>query len=341
MSEITILIPAYRPSPRLIEILNDLSKHHSGSIVVVNDGSGADFDDVFSGCRSIDNVVVLSNAINLGKGAALKYGINWILTNTLNVQGIVTADADGQHAVDDIARVARALAEHPTAFVLGYRQFSSDIPLRSRLGNNVSRVVYRGLLGLNLKDTQTGLRGLPVELARACLSIRSNRYEFETEQLTIASSMKVPVLEIGIKTIYEDHNASSHFNPLFDSARIYFVVLRYAFASIATTLVDIAAFLILLPFVPNVIAANLASRAVALGVQFLLLRGFVFQTSGGFGKFVLFVGYVALTGLVSGLLQREFAEFTGAGALASKLVVETLIFVFNFLFLRDILFRRK
>lgn len=341
MQNTSVLIPAFKPALRLVDIIDRLSEAYPGQIVIVDDGSGDEYQHVFDQCASKARTTVIRNAVNLGKGAALKHGINHILTTYSNNVGIITADADGQHAVPDIINVARRLSEKQNALVLGSREFGGDIPFRSKLGNNISRIVYRGLLGLNLRDTQTGLRGLSSSFARACLSIRSNRYEFETEQLSLAASRQVPISEVMIQTIYEDHNASSHFNPLLDSARIYFVVLRYGFSSIATTVVDMAAFVLLLPFLPNVIVTTLASRAISICVQFPLLKRFVFHSSGGVKKFGLFVGYVALTGLVSGVLQRELSQVTGAPAVASKVSIETVIFIFNFLFLRDILFRKS
>ena len=75
------LIPAYKPSLELIDITNSLLKNNI-IVVVVNDGSGESFDDVF--LRLDKKVVVLKNAVNLGKGAALKHGINHIINNYKN-----------------------------------------------------------------------------------------------------------------------------------------------------------------------------------------------------------------------------------------------------------------
>lgn len=341
MTQIAYLIPAFQPSGRLIELVEVLSKRADGPIVVVNDGSSADGAPIFARLRQIPNVAVLEHAINLGKGAAIKHGINHLLVTYPDIKGIVTADADGQHAVDDILRVAEALRRNPKALVLGAREFGPQTPLRSKFGNSISKVVYRFLLGLKLQDTQTGLRGLPVDLARHSLAIRSNRYEFETEQLALSASLGVPIEEVPIKTIYENNNASSHFNPLLDSARIYFVVFRYALSSMVTSLVDLVVFIGLIAMSLNVIAATLGSRTMSLIVQFALLRSFVFHTQAGVIRFVLFVGYTMLMGLISGALQIQFAGVTGLNVVASKIIVEVVIFVFNFLFLRDLLFSRE
>ena len=135
-------------------------------------------------------------------------------------------------------------------------------------------------------------------------------------------------------------NASSHFDPFFDSLRIYFVVLRYGIASFATSIVDLAIFVVLAPILPNLVLANLSSRFFALFVQFALLKGFVFHSRAGFIRFLAFVAYVTATGLISGVIQIEFAALTGLPSIACKILVELLIFVFNFLFLRDIIFRK-
>ncbi|WP_347265446.1 glycosyltransferase [Nitrobacter sp.] len=93
-SGLCVLIPAYRPSCRLIEVVEQLVSKFSGYLIIIDDGSGVEFSPIFAECSSHERTVVIRNAVNLGKGAALKHGINYALTH-LDVTGIVTADADG------------------------------------------------------------------------------------------------------------------------------------------------------------------------------------------------------------------------------------------------------
>ena len=58
----------------------------------------------------------------------------------------------------------RAWTREPEAMILGARGFEGDVPGRSRAGNRISRLVFRMLMGQNLGDTQTGLRGIPRRL---------------------------------------------------------------------------------------------------------------------------------------------------------------------------------
>src|SRR5690606_19463672 len=129
-------------------------------IVIVNDGSGGGYAEIFDRCRRVPGVEVIEHPTHRGKGAALRTGFQHLLRAAHSVDGIVTADADGQHLSADIVRVAERLRRATESLVLGTRQFATA-PLKSRLGNETTRVLFRLLHGEDLKDTQTGLRGVP------------------------------------------------------------------------------------------------------------------------------------------------------------------------------------
>ena len=336
---IVFLIPSYRPTDILIGLLDELRRASSSPIVIVDDGSGAEYASIFARVRQIDGVTVLANAVNLGKGAALKHGMNHILVHHPDCIGAVTADADGQHAVADVLRVAEALQADPDRVLFGVRAFDTVVPLRSRFGNAVSRRIYRAPIGINLSDTQTGLRGLPKPLMARCLAIRANRYEFETEQLVIVKADRMAVREIPIQTIYFESNRDSHFRPLLDSARIYFVLLRYSVASVVTSMVDLAVFGTVLAASGDLVWSNVTGRLVALWVQFMLLQSFVFRLRGGIGTLAMYIGLVVVSGVISTTLQLQLAKYVAVPMLA-KAMVEVPVFVFNFLFLRDFVFGR-
>lgn len=336
---IFFLIPSFRPTDILFRLLEELRGASPAPIVVIDDGSGAEYAPVFERVRQMPGTVVLVNAVNLGKGAALKHGMNHILVHHPDCIGVVTADADGQHAVTDILRVAEALQGDPERVVFGVRAFDADVPLRSRFGNTVSRYIYRFLIGIRLSDTQTGLRGIPKRLMGRCLAIRANRYEFETEQLVVVKSDRMAVQEIPIQTIYLESNRESHFRPLRDSARIYFVLLRYSVASVVTSMVDLAVFGTVLAVSGDLVWSNVTGRLVALWVQFMLLQSFVFRLRGGVGTLAMYIGLVAVSGVISTALQFQLARFVPIPMIA-KTMVELPVFVFNFLFLRDFVFGR-
>jgi glycosyltransferase involved in cell wall biosynthesis len=340
MATIIFLIPSYQPTILFCELLEQIRQSDPAPIVVVDDGSAPACRELFERASRVPGTTVLTNAINLGKGAALKHGMNHILVNHPDCVGVVTADADGQHAVTDILKIANALQAGAAEMTFGCRDFKRDVPFRSRIGNVVSRYVYRFLVGLNLSDTQTGLRGIPRRLMELSLGIRSNRYEFETEQIIAAKTAGFKFREVPIQTVYIDDNSGSHFNPILDSFRIYFVLLRYVLSSVATALSDFIVFYILTANGIALLSANMSARGVALWLQFLLLKKYVFKSKAGLSIFAAYVAYVFFSGYLSAAMQAQFAGHFIDAPLLAKVAVESVIWIFNFMFLRDIIFRK-
>lgn len=211
---IAILIPAYQPDEKLVRLVSALREAFR-HVVVVDDGSteGTEAFASVAGCAD----VVLRHKANRGKGAALKTGLAWIRANLPDIAGVVTADADGQHLPDDICRVAEATAARKGGLVLGVRTFEGTIPFRSRFGNWWARIFFRMSTGLAVRDTQTGLRGIPADLLDRMIALRGDRYEYETRMLVDARRHPSPPLQIPVKTVYLEGNRTSHYRPLRDT----------------------------------------------------------------------------------------------------------------------------
>src|ERR1017187_4613582 len=95
-NRLAVVIPAYRPSAALVEVVRALAERQFSAILVVDDGSGEEFHAIFTDAGAIPGVQLLRHATNLGKGAALKTGINHALCAIPDLAGVVTADADGR-----------------------------------------------------------------------------------------------------------------------------------------------------------------------------------------------------------------------------------------------------
>ena len=182
-------------------------------MLLVDDGGQQAFVHIFDECRALGAEVAV-HAVNQGKGRALKTGLNAALNLWPDLSGVVTADADGQHTLRDILRLIEAMREHPNALVLGSREFTGDVPFKSRWGNRITRFVYALASGVHVSDTQTGLRGLPACAIPAMITIDGERYEYEMNVLLKLRDMKLGVFEVPIVTIYIDDNSGSHFNPV-------------------------------------------------------------------------------------------------------------------------------
>ena len=329
-----LLIPAYRPGPELPEVVKATQGNDFRDIVVVDDGSGPAYAAVFDACPA----TVLRHEKNQGKGAALRTGMSHILAAYPDC-GVVTADADGQHHPEDIRRVAQRLAREPHSLVLGSRGFQGDVPGRSRAGNLVSSAGYRLLLGQKLRDTQTGLRGIPRNLLAELVSMNANGYEFEAAMLTAAKHLAIPIAEEPIRTIYEPGNPTSHFNPFKDSMRIGFVLTRFTMLSLATAVLDNLVFSGAIHAGIGPALAQMLARAVAVLVNYPLARRAVFLSKEPHSSTLLrYLTLVIVSGLASFQLLKLIGHWFGVGVLDAKMAAEAALFIVNFIVQRDWVF---
>lgn len=260
----SLVIPAYRPAARLVPLVKELLADGYPRIVVVDDGSGPAHRAVFERVARLPRVEVLTHLVNLGKGCALKTGLNHLFARDPACAGAVTVDSDGQHLPADVRRVAAALVRHPEQLCLGSRSFDGAVPWKSRIGNTLSRWILWILSGQRLRDTQTGLRGIPRSFAASLLAVRSARYDFEQEMIVLAAREERALLQVPITTVYRDDNRGSHFDPLRDSLRVYWVFFRVLLRALRPTGVDYAVFAACfaggLPLFASFAAGRAASR---------------------------------------------------------------------------------
>jgi len=339
---IAALIPAYNPSDALVSIVGELSRVHFGAIIVVNDGSDPSCDPIFSRLAALERVTVLRHAVNMGKGAALKTGLNHIYCNYACLSGVVTIDADGQHLPEDAAQVADALSYNREALVIGVRKFDGDVPLRSRIGNNITRYFFKLLMGKKLTDTQSGLRGIPRSFIKALLKIDSNGYEFELDMLLACKYTGRKIVEQPINTVYVEGNKSSHFNPLIDSMKIYSVLLRFTFASLFSAAIDYAIFFIVFGLSSSILASQASARAVSMVFNYSMVKRAVFYSEQKRTRtFPRYLCLVVVSGSVSYFLIKMLAVYSPLSVAVSKFSVESVIFLANFVIQRDFIFAKK
>ena len=222
-----IVIPAYEPDEKLLGVLRDFTEHTDDPIIVVNDGSSDACRPVFDAAKAFERVTLLEHEKNRGKGAALKTAFSYIAEHYPSSEGILTVDADGQHLLKDCLKVCEAYREHPDVLITGSRRFKGKVPLRSRIGNSITRGVFHLTTGQRIYDTQTGLRAFSVSRAEEMTSLKGDRYEYEIHQLLHCCTKGTGVYEEPIETVYIDDNSSSHFDTLRDSAKIYKVIFKF------------------------------------------------------------------------------------------------------------------
>lgn len=225
-----ILIPAYEPDEKLIKLVGELSGLSFYKIIIVNDGSSEKCSYVFEKIKEDFNCVVINHLENKGKGLALKTGMKEILKMNENIAGCITVDADGQHTPEDILKISEMFENNKHSLIIGCRDFESEkVPTKNKMGNIITRTIFKLTTKKYISDTQTGLRAIPLEYMEKFCDLPGNKYEFEINMLMEACRVDIDIKELLIDTVYIDNNDSSHFNPFLDSFKIYKEILKFVF----------------------------------------------------------------------------------------------------------------
>ena len=344
--KIIALIPAYEPEENMLDLLENIKKDTDMDIVVVNDGSSDDCKDIFSKAKEFAKV--LEHEVNKGKGRALKTGLNYINDNYKGEYIVVTMDADGQHTIEDALKICDLVKKSPDILVLGKRFFGEDVPLRSRFGNAMTRLVYKIATGVKVYDTQTGLRAFSYKLVPLMLEIKGERYEYEINVLMECSKNNIEIKEIDIATIYINNNSGSHFNVFKDSYRIYKEIFKFCAASIICFLVDYALYCIGLVFTVSLgkglstVVSNVFARIVSSVLNFTLNKKVVFKRKGNTLKLAISYFMLALCILAGNtIVLKMFVEFFNIDTKIAKLITELIFFIISWFIQKFLIFKKK
>ena len=343
MEDVVILIPAYKPEKEImVEFLDELTKKFN-NIVIVNDGSGAEFDDFFTNLKN-KGLDVVNHEVNKGKGRAIKTGFDYILNKYNDALGTITADCDGQHTVEDIIKCAEELKKHPEDLIVGCRDFNQDdVPARSKFGNKLTRTIFKIFIGINITDTQSGLRAFGKNLMNLFLKTEGERYEYETNMLIECKTYDIKIQEVTIKTVYINKNEGSHFNPIKDSIKIYKLFFKYIISAVSSFLLDILLFTILVNIIKidqKIIVATVFARIISAVYNFVINSKLVFK-KGSKSSIIKYIILSIIQMLISGYAVTYIAKFININATVIKIVVDTIIFLVNFVIQREWVFKNK
>ncbi len=341
-----VIIPALNPGEELLTYIRDLIGRGVKKVILVDDGSKPECKAVFEEARTIPECDVVVHEVNRGKGKALKDAFAHYLEQGYDktFNGVITADADGQHTAPDVEKVSRAMdeviKEGGKALVLGEREFGKDVPFRSKFGNSITAFLFRALYHIRLRDTQTGLRGLPNNVIGELTELDGDRYEYEMNMLMRCSERKIPIKSVTIETIYLEGNKSSHFNPIVDSFKIYRLLLgtffRYILSSVSSFVIDMVMFQLLVMLLKPrlagyIFASTVGARVVSAVYNYTINRKLVFKSkSGVMSSGVKYLVLCIVQMLLSAMLVSFFYGILGIPEVLVKVIVDTVLFLISF-----------
>ena len=338
------LIPSYEPGLEILQVVKELEKSNF-DIVVVNDGSGEKYDEIFNQLSS--DVHYLKYETNQGKGHALKYGFSYIKENFDKDSVIVTLDSDGQHRVVDAVKIAQECENSSNTLILGSRLFTKNTPIKSRIGNALARTTFLISTKHKIYDTQTGLRAFKFDMLDMLIHAKGERYEYETNVLLDALKYKIAIKEVGIETIYINNNANTHYSPFKDTYKILKEVIKFSASSFIGFLVDYIAFTCL-TFIPVpdtwtkwVLMCNIIARVISASVNFTLNYTLVFKSKKKLWRALFEYALLAIFILACDTRILELLVDSGVNEYIAKIIAEVVMFTVSWVVQRLLVFRKR
>jgi len=211
-----VVIPAYNEAHTVRDIARR-ARQQCTNVIVVDDGSTDGTAEALAGL----DVTLLRNETNLGKAGSLYRGFERALA--AGATGVITLDADGQHAPEEISLFSKQSLDEPGAFLIGARRRDQRKKSPWRYGANRVADFWIGLAaGTPIDDSQSGFRLYPAALLQAIdvSHERSRSFVFESEMLIEAARRGVAIQNVPITVMPRSGPCPSHFRPLWDIAQI-------------------------------------------------------------------------------------------------------------------------
>jgi len=203
--KVCIVIPAYNEEVVIHDVIKGIEKELkqtklSYEIVVVNDGS----KDATSSVAHKAGATVIDHILNSGAGGATATGLSYANQNGFDFA--VTMDADGQHLPKDVVKGISTVQKLGDDLLIGSRLIDTKGMSRVKvLGNQGLSLITYVLFGINVTDSQSGLR---IFSKKALLGLRwkTSGYEFCSEMLWRAKQLGLNISEYPITAVYTEYS---------------------------------------------------------------------------------------------------------------------------------------
>ena len=332
------LIPAYEPQDNLISLVHEL-KENNFEVVVIDDGSGKEFKYIFDEVSSCAKVLGYNK--NKGKGVALKVGFEYIKSNFMQDYVVVTMDCDGQHTVSDAKKLCEVAKLNPNTLVIGKRLRNSKTPFRSRLGNRITRLIYHISTGIDVYDTQTGLRAFNKALLDYLIKVEGERYEYEMNVLLQCIKNNIKIKEIEITTIYINNNSNSHFKTFKDSLLVYKEIMKFSLSSFSSFIIDYLLYVLFIFLFNNILFSNILSRLISASINYKINKRLVFNSHEKNYKTIFqYFSLVLIILLLNTIVLNALVRYIFINKFFAKLLTEVILFFVNWFIQKKYIFKK-
>lgn len=198
-----VALPAYNEANVIQDVLGKLLKLNKVDIIVIDDGSS---DKTRAIVHQL-GVKTISHACNRGAGAASQTAIEYARNKYFTT--LILMDADNQHHISDIERLAKAINDDVADILIGNRfgSINNEVPISriifNKIANRMTNLFCTGVY----QDTQSGFRALNKK-AIDKLNLKVDGFGFCSEMIIVGEQLNLRIHEIPIHVDYTDYSLS-------------------------------------------------------------------------------------------------------------------------------------
>lgn len=214
-----VIIPAFNEEKNISAVITQV-KAFGYDVLVVDDGSADKTATVAAGAGAMCFI----QAVNQGKGAAIRRGIQYFLGQP-SYTSLVLLDADGQHDPKELPFFLKKLRETNYDLIVGSRMTNArSMPFVRYATNTLMSGLLSFLTRQKIEDSQCGYRAMTRRVAEK-IRLQTAHYEIESEMLLEAAGNGFKIGSLPIECVYRGQK--SQINPLRDTARFIYFLFCY------------------------------------------------------------------------------------------------------------------
>jgi glycosyltransferase involved in cell wall biosynthesis len=197
-TSVSLIIPIYNESSHLEEFLRLVDSFKlplEKELVIVDDCSKDNSAEIVDQFEFKSTVAFVRHSTNLGKGAAIRTGIEKATGDIIGIQ-----DADFEYDLEDIPKILQPFIEQKADVVCGSRFSRTNQQVHRTFHYLVNRflTLFSNLLsGLYLSDMETCYKFFRADIIKNIV-LESNRFSFEPEVIAKIAKLKIRVMEVPI-----------------------------------------------------------------------------------------------------------------------------------------------